>query len=58
MKGGLQASCATFVCRVCLRGPTQMTGAYAGLDVGNGTVLEKVGEFCYLGGVDGAPQPW
>ena len=49
VKGSLQAAHLTFVCSVCLRGTAQLTAVSKGLDVGNGTVLEKVGRFCYLG---------
>ena len=49
MKGSLQVACLKFICSVCMRGTTQLTAGSTGLDVGNGTVLEKVGRFCYLG---------
>ena len=49
MKGSLQAAIAIFVCRKCVKGVQDIGRASEGLDIGNGVVLEKVGEFCYLG---------
>jgi hypothetical protein len=49
IKGGLQAASATFVCRKCVTLPQNASVTNGGMDIGNGSVLEKVGKFCYLG---------
>ena len=51
MSGSLQAASVTYVCKWCAsrEDPTAVLLANAGLDIGNGIVLENVGKFCYLG---------
>jgi hypothetical protein len=49
IKGSLQAANATFVCRKCVTLPQNASVTNGGMDIGNGSVLEKVGKFCYLG---------
>src|SRR5260221_614300 len=51
ISGSLQAASVTYVCKWCASkdDPTAVVLANAGLDIGNGVVLDNVGKFCYLG---------
>lgn len=48
IKGSLQAASATFSCSKCLT-TAHAPATHVGLDIGNGQVLERVRQFCYLG---------